>query len=46
MNLLMMPILHVGQGTHLGGLSVFPVWTDATVGSGHRASGSGGGCRA
>ena len=29
MNLLMMPTLHVGQGTHLGGLSVFPVWTDA-----------------
>jgi hypothetical protein len=34
MNLLMMPTLHVGQGTHLGGLSVFPVWTDATVVSG------------
>ena len=34
MNLLMMPTLHVGQGTHLGGLSVFPVWTDAPVVSG------------
>lgn len=34
MNLLMMPTLHVGQGTHLGGLSVFPVWTDAQVVSG------------
>ena len=22
------PVLHVGQGTHLGALSVFPVWTD------------------
>jgi hypothetical protein len=33
-NLLMMPTLHVGQGTHLGGLSVFPVWTDAPVVSG------------
>ena len=31
MNVLMMPTLHVGQGTHLGGLSVFPVWTDAPV---------------
>ena len=31
MNLLMMPTLHVGQGTHLGGLSVFPVWTDAPI---------------
>ena len=31
MNLLMMPTLHVGQGTNLGGLSVFPVWTDAPV---------------
>jgi hypothetical protein len=29
MNVLMMPTLHVGHGTHLGGLSVFPVWTDA-----------------
>jgi len=34
MNVLMMPTLHVGQGTHLGGLSVFPVWTDAAVVSG------------
>ena len=34
MNLLMMPTLHVGQGTHLGGLSVFPVWTDAPIVSG------------
>ncbi len=34
MNLLMMPTLHVGQGTHLGGLSVFPIWTDAPVVSG------------
>ncbi len=34
MNLLMMPTLHVGQGTNLGGLSVFPIWTDAPVVSG------------
>jgi hypothetical protein len=34
MNLLMMPTLHVGHGTHLGGLSVFPIWTDAPVVSG------------
>jgi hypothetical protein len=34
MNLLMMPTLHVGQGMHLAGLSVFPVWTDAPVVSG------------
>jgi hypothetical protein len=34
MNLLTMPTLHVGQGTHLGGLSVFPVWTDAPIMSG------------
>src|SRR5665648_301354 len=34
MSLLMMPTLHVGQGTHLGGLSVFPVWTDAPIVSG------------
>ena len=33
-NLLMMPTLHVGQGTHLGGLSVFPIWTDAPIVSG------------
>jgi len=33
-NLLMMPTLHLGQGTHLGGLSVFPVWTDAPIVSG------------
>ena len=33
-NLLMMPTLHVGQGTHLGGLSVFPIWSDAPVVSG------------
>ena len=31
MNILMMPNLHVGQGTHLSGLSVFPIWTDAPV---------------
>ena len=31
MSLLMMPTLHVGQGTHLGGLSVFPIWTDAPI---------------
>jgi hypothetical protein len=34
MNLLMMPTLHVGHGTHLGGLSVFPIWTDASIVSG------------
>ena len=34
MNLLMMPTLHVGHGTHVGGLSVFPVWTDAPIVSG------------
>jgi hypothetical protein len=33
-NLLMMPTLHVGHGTHLGGLSIFPIWTDAPVVSG------------
>ena len=33
-NLLMMPTLHVGQGTHLGGLSVFPIWTNAPIVSG------------
>jgi len=33
-NLLMMPTLHLGQGTHLGGLSVFPIWTDAPIVSG------------
>src|SRR5664279_275926 len=33
-NLLMMPTLHVGQGTHLGALSVFPIWTDAPTVSG------------
>jgi hypothetical protein len=33
-NVLMMPTLHVGHGTHLGGLSVFPIWTDAPVVSG------------
>lgn len=33
-NLLMMPTLHVGQGTHLGGLSVFPIWSDAPIVSG------------
>jgi hypothetical protein len=30
----MMPTLHVGQGTHLGGLSVFPIWTNAPIVSG------------
>jgi hypothetical protein len=34
MNLLMMPTLHVGHGTHVGGLSVFPIWTDAPIVSG------------
>lgn len=34
MELLMMPTLHVGHGIHLGGLSVFPIWTDAPVVSG------------
>lgn len=34
MKLMMMPRLHVGQGTHLGGLSVFPVWSDGPVVSG------------
>ena len=34
MNFLTMPALHVGQGTHVGGLSVFPIWTDAPVVSG------------
>jgi hypothetical protein len=34
MNVLTMPTLHVGQGTNLGGLSVFPIWTDAPVVSG------------
>ena len=34
MNLLMMPTLKVGHGTHLGGLSVFPLWTDAPIVSG------------
>jgi len=34
MNLLMMPTLHVGQGTHLGGLSVSPIWSDAPIVSG------------
>ena len=34
MNVLMIPTLHVGQGTHVGALSVFPVWTDAPVVSG------------
>ncbi|MEO6143492.1 MAG: DUF6569 family protein [Dermatophilaceae bacterium] len=29
-----MPTLHVGQGTHLGGLSVFPIWSDAPIVSG------------
>jgi hypothetical protein len=34
MDLLTMPALHVGQGTHVSGLSVFPVWTDAPSVSG------------
>jgi len=34
MNVLTMPTLHVGHGTHVGGLSVFPVWTDAPAVSG------------
>src|SRR5674476_329391 len=34
MNLLMMPTLHVGQGKHVGGLSVVPIWTDAPTVSG------------
>jgi hypothetical protein len=33
-NVLMMPALHVGLGTHVGGLSVFPIWTDAPTVSG------------
>jgi len=33
-NVVMMPTLHVGHGTHLGGLSVFPIWTDAPTVSG------------
>ena len=28
MNIVTMPTLHVGQGTHLGALSVFPVWAE------------------
>jgi ARG and Rhodanese-Phosphatase-superfamily-associated Protein domain len=34
MKFLTMPALHVGNGTHLGGLSVFPVWTTAPTVSG------------
>ena len=34
MDLLTMPALHVGHGTHVGGLSVFPIWTDAPTVSG------------
>jgi len=34
MKFLTMPALHVGNGTHMGGLSVFPVWTDAPTVSG------------
>jgi len=34
MNVLTMPTMHVGQGTHVGGLSVFPIWTDAPTVSG------------
>jgi hypothetical protein len=34
MSVLTMPTLHVGASTHLGGLSVFPVWTDAPSVSG------------
>ena len=33
-SVLMMPTLHVGQSTHVGALSVFPVWTDAPIVSG------------
>ena len=31
MNVLTMPRLHVGQGTHVGALSVFPVWAEGPV---------------
>ena len=34
MNLLMMPTLHVGQGMHLGGSSVFSIGSDAPLVSG------------
>ncbi len=34
MNVVTMPKLHVGQGTHLGALSVFPVWAEGPVVSG------------
>jgi hypothetical protein len=34
MSVLTMPALHVGQGTHVGGLSIFPIWTDAPTVSG------------
>jgi hypothetical protein len=34
MNVLTMPTLHVGHGTHVGGLSLFPIWTDAPTVSG------------
>src|SRR5664279_4623323 len=34
MDLLTMPSLHVGQGTDVIGLSVFPIWTDAPSVSG------------
>src|SRR5665647_3192713 len=34
MSVLTMPALHVGHGTHVGGLSIFPIWTDAPTVSG------------
>ena len=36
---MMMPAMHVGRGTRMGPLSVFPVWTDArgTGRTGHGA---------
>ena len=35
-----MPILHVGRGTHLGALSVFPVWAEGAVASGLASGGA------
>jgi len=31
MDAMTMPTMHVGQGTHLGALSVFPVWAESPV---------------
>ena len=30
-NLVMMPTPYVGQCAHLGGLSVFPIWSDVPI---------------